>query len=76
MSSVDELFAELTRRRYPSVPQTMAWLEERLANCLRLADENNGDDRKGWVEDAAFFAKAIAIIRVLSGDPVPPPTRH
>lgn len=38
------------------------WLEERLANCLRLAQVKTGDDRVEWLRDAAYFAAAIGMI--------------
>lgn len=33
------------------------WLEERRANCIRLSKHS---DREGWLEDASYFAQAIA----------------
>jgi hypothetical protein len=74
--NVDEMLAELLRKGFPSVAGTLDWIEERLANSLRLADEKNGDDRAGWVQDAAYYAKTLAILRTLSGRPAPAPTEH
>lgn len=36
-----------------------AWIIERIENCVRHAAKHEGDDKRGWLEDAAFFA-AIA----------------
>lgn len=76
MSARDELLVSLLERGFPSIQQTMEWLEERLANCLRLADEQPADKMAGWVEDAAYFAKTIAMLRTLAGVPPPAPTQH
>lgn len=37
------------------------WLQERLANCMRHAGNKTGADRRGWLEDAAFFSVAVEI---------------
>lgn len=55
----------------------MEWLEERFENCLRISEEKTGKDRDGWLEDAAYFAKTIAIIRTLAAGPTgDKPVRH
>ena len=41
----------------------IAWLNERLVNCRRLAGINHRGDRDGWLEDADHFERAIACIR-------------
>lgn len=38
------------------------WLKERRANCLRIASEKTGDDRRGWEQDAAYFRAAVMLI--------------
>jgi hypothetical protein len=74
--SVDDMLTDILGKGFPSVACTLDWLEERLANSLRLADEKNGNDRAGWVEDAAYYAKTLAILRTLSGTPPPAPQQH
>lgn len=74
--SVDDMLVALLGKGFPSVAGALEWLEERLANSMRLADEKSGADRAGWVEDAAYYAKTIAIVRTLAGMEVPAPQSH
>jgi hypothetical protein len=43
---------------------TIEWARERLENCERLA-AFRGHDRKGWLEDAAYFRAVIADLEAL-----------
>ncbi len=74
--SVDDMLVDILRKGVPSVSCTMDWLEEQLANSMRLAEEKTGDDRAGWIEDAAYYAKTLAILRTLSGVQPPAPSQH
>lgn len=73
---VDDMLVDLLGKGFPSAAATLEWLEDRLANSLRLADEKNGDDRVGWVEDAAYYARTLAIMRTLSGVSARAPQQH
>ena len=43
--------------------QVVEWLQERRANCLRIAAEKlAGEDRRGWESDASYFEAAIMLI--------------
>lgn len=49
------------------VPTSLtSWLRERLQNCLRIADLKEGEEKQGWLEDAAYFRLAINAIGDLS----------
>lgn len=41
------------------------WLTERLDNCERIAHSKVGAERRGWLEDAAYFRAAVASIHKL-----------
>lgn len=71
MSDADRRFAQLLTERggFPSVEATLGWLEERLDNCLRIARTKSGAERDGWLEDAMYFGKTLAVIRTLAGGP-------
>ena len=45
--------------------QCKQWLQERHENCVRIAAQNTGADKAGWIEDAAYFAEALASIAAL-----------
>ena len=40
----------------------LEWLEERRSNALRIAESKSGSDLVGWLEDAEYFRKAVALI--------------
>lgn len=43
-------------------PDLLAWLADRLQNCETIASHRIGADRSGWLEDAAYFKRAIAML--------------
>lgn len=38
------------------------WVRERLDNCQRIAAGKTGADRDGWLEDAEYFSRVLAMI--------------
>jgi hypothetical protein len=38
------------------------WLRERRENCKRIAQGKLGDDRRGWLVDAEWFDRTIALL--------------
>jgi hypothetical protein len=71
LSDADKRSAQLLTARggFPSVQATLEWLEERLANCLRIAETKSGAEQDGWLEDAMYCAKTLAMIRALASGP-------
>lgn len=43
--------------------EAMAWVVERLENCVRHAAKHEGDDKRRWLEDAAFFAAIAELLQ-------------
>jgi hypothetical protein len=35
------------------------WMHERYDNCVRIAAQKEGDEKRGWLEDAEYFAAAL-----------------
>jgi hypothetical protein len=42
--------------------ELVEWLRERYDNCIRIAAQKTGDDKEGWLDDAAYFRWAIETI--------------
>lgn len=45
------------------------WLNERAANCRRIAADKRGADRTGWLEDEAYFRRAAAVVAAANKTP-------
>jgi hypothetical protein len=41
------------------------WMKMRKENCLILAAQRRGEDRDGWLEDAAYFEAAVLDLEYL-----------
>lgn len=52
------------------------WLEERRANCERIARTKTGDERIGWLEDEAYFKLAVTTLRYWNGETNSPIRMH
>ena len=46
----------------PATHQLLDWLKEREANARAIAQRKVGEDRDGWLEDAAYFKAAASIV--------------
>jgi hypothetical protein len=53
----------MEKRPRDTIDDTLDWLAERKENCLRILQQKTGDDREGWIDDAAKFGHAISLIR-------------
>lgn len=42
------------------------WFQERYENSLRIAATKADTDRRGWLEDAAFYAAALELLKPAS----------
>lgn len=42
--------------------ELIEWLRERYDNCIRIAAQKTGEERDGWLEDAAYFNAAICAL--------------
>ena len=51
--------------------ELVEWVEERLLNCCRIAEERRGlADRDGWLDDAEHFRRIRAALTEAKGQPV------
>lgn len=65
--SADDVLEALVTSGFPSVADTLQWIEERAAGCMRIARKSTDADRDRWIEDTAYYVKALAAMRMLSG---------
>ena len=35
------------------------WLQERYDNCVRIAAQKDGEEKRGWLVDAQYFDRAL-----------------
>jgi len=62
-------------REMISPSDAVAWIEERYANCLRIAaTKKDVHDRASWLTDAAFFEMTIALLAAATSRNEAPPS--
>jgi hypothetical protein len=47
-------------------PSLEHWIEERMNNCMKIAQGKSGPDQAGWLEDADCFRRVLQLIRATS----------
>lgn len=43
--------------------KVLEWVFERYENCLRIAAQKTGDDKRGWLEDADHFLFVLQLLK-------------